>query len=68
MGEGIVITHQATETFQASGLTKWKNGMENNSTNSDFINAMMQEVEADKELFGENTEKVIELFKSLEQV
>jgi hypothetical protein len=29
---------------------------------------MMGEVEADKGLFGENTEKAIELFKSLELV
>ena len=29
---------------------------------------MMGEVEADKQLFGENTEKAIELFKNLELV
>lgn len=37
MGEGIVINHLATETFKASSLSKWKNGMEENSTNSSAL-------------------------------
>jgi len=68
MGEGIVINHLATEKFPASGLSKWKNGMEENATNSVGIDFMMQEIEGDKdqEIFGENTEKAIELLKLFE--
>lgn len=29
---------------------------------------MMEQIEADKDIFGDNTEKAIELFKGLEQV
>lgn len=49
MGEGIVINHQATEKFPATGLSKWKNGMEENSVNITFIENMIQEVENDKD-------------------
>jgi len=68
MGEGIVINHLATEKFPASGLSKWKNGMEENATNSVGIDFMMQEIEGDKdqEIFGENTEKAMELLKLME--
>lgn len=44
--------------------------MEANSTNSDFIDALLQEVEADKEnkIFGENTEKAVELMNKMLEV
>lgn len=70
MGEGIVINHLATDKFDATGLSKWKNGLEENATNRPAIEFMMQQIEEDKEneIFGENTQKAIELMTILEQV
>jgi len=63
MGEGIVITHTKVGENGKSVLSKWKNGMEANSVNAGQLDALMQEIEADKDqaMFGENTEKVMEL-------
>lgn len=64
MGEGIVITHaKAEENGKSSHLSKWKNGMEANSVNAGQLDALVLEIEADKdkEMFGENTEKALEM-------
>jgi len=70
MGEGIVITHATNDSIKNSSISKWKNGMEANSTNADMLDAILVELEADKEneMFGENTEKAIELINKLLEV
>ena len=61
MGEGLVLVSD-------NKISKWKNGSEANSSNSDFLTKIMDKIEKDNSKFGENTEKALELFKQLENI
>jgi len=56
-GEGLVLVHSGM-------ISKWKIGAEANQSNLDSLRTIIDEIEDDKEntIFGENTEKAIDLF------
>jgi hypothetical protein len=62
-GEGLVLVHN-------SMVSKWKIGAEANQSNLNSLRTILDEIEDDKEhtIFGENTEKAVDLFNKLYQI
>lgn len=60
-GEGLVLVN---DKF---GISKWKIGAEANQTNLNSLRTILDEIQDDneKKMFGENTEKALELFEKL---
>lgn len=59
-GEGLVLVAN-------SKISKWKIGAEANQSNLDSLRTMLDQIEDDKDkkIFGENTDKAVDLFNKL---
>jgi hypothetical protein len=66
-GEGMVLVSPSSGPNCA--ITKWKIGAEKNQTNTDYLDAMMQEIEANGEkMFGGNAAKAKEMFALMKNI
>merc|ERR1711920_1070467 len=66
-GEGMVVV--SPSSGKNCAITKWKIGAEKNQTNTDYIDAMLQEIEANGEkMFGGNAVKAKEMFALMRSI
>merc|ERR1740117_558442 len=66
-GEGMVVVRPSSGP--ACAVTKWKIGAEANSTNLDYLDAMLQDIEANGEtIFGSNAAKAKEMFMLMTRI
>lgn len=66
-GEGMVVVNPSSGP--TCSVTKWKIGAEANSTNLDYLDAMLQDIEANGEtIFGSNAAKAKEMFMLMTRI
>ena len=65
-GEGLVII--APSAGPDCGVSKWKNGTEASGDNLGALHSIQTLIEENKEAFGDNREKAIEIFDKMLEV
>ena len=65
-GEGLILV-MPTDA-QNYHITKWKIGHERNYLNAPILNQFIQTISNQPDLFGENTDKALEMFNILIEV